>query len=451
MTETRDDPDISGPTVSFTLTTEDLSGEKPLQRASWITFEERSLPTLGGIRLMAKLGQGATGAVYLGIHSRLDHEVAVKVLHNSLVEERPDSIARFIREAKIAARIRSPHLVSVTDINQENDLHYIVMEFVRGKSASAYLRQVYEARGTGLSEAEALDVCIAATEGLAAAHAEGVIHRDIKPHNILIPQAKKADELLLPSAKLTDLGLARWTESEQTLTDSRASMGTPGYMPPEQIADAKRVDKSADVFSMGCTLYALLTGGAPFKGDTATERAVATLQAAHKPLGLAAPRTSMATSLLVERCLSNVPRRRYQNAQDLLEALKVCRAGSTATAAPASGIVHPASLVSARKAGLGQRASVVSRHPPPPRPADASIDAAWWEDYRGTFKTFAQVGGSLGLLLGLVHVPERLGGEDVELTVWLAWLVGSVLGGWLGGWGLGIAFAWTRRRSVNGR
>jgi serine/threonine protein kinase len=443
-----------------TVTVEDLSSDKLLQRAARITFEEKSLPTLGGIHLLAKLGQGGMGAVYYGVHSRLDQEVAVKVLPPYLADEQPKAIERFIREAKIAARIRSPHLVTVTDLNQENDLYYIVMEFVRGESAAAYLRQIQEAGGVGLSEAEALDICIAATEGLAAAHAEGVIHRDIKPDNILIPQAKSGDELLLTSAKLADLGLAREIETDQTLTGSRASIGTPGYMSPEQIADAKRADKTADVFSMGCTLYVLVSGSYPFAGNTPMEKIMSTIQKRQKPLALALAGVTTPTSTLVERCLAKEPRRRYPDGQALLEALKGCRAALPSGTQPQPGVAKPAPSFAAASIPhvapaptLRRQAARPQAAPPPaapqrparPQRASSSADTSWLEENRDLFRTLAQAGGILGPFVAYL-LTERIFGEEVELIRWLMYLAGSVLAGWCGGWCLGVACIWAMTR-----
>src|SRR5205807_2276357 len=134
-----------------------------------------------------------------------------------------------------------------------------------------------------LSEIEALEICIAATEGLAAAHAEAIVHRDVKPDNILIPKSKQG-ELQLKAAKLADLGLARGEDSGDSLTGTRTALGTPGFMAPEQCMDAKKAKTPADVFSMGATLYALLACRTPFKGETPMETVLATLQKPHAPI-----------------------------------------------------------------------------------------------------------------------------------------------------------------------
>ena len=132
----------------------------------------------------------------------------------------------------MAASIQSPHLIGVLDVNQEAGLFYLVMEFVNGISAGSYLRNAREAGKVAISEVAALDICIAATTGLATAHHAGIVHRDIKPDNIMIPGSHIVPAF--SASKLADLGLARSEELVQSITGSQACMGTPGYMAPEQ-------------------------------------------------------------------------------------------------------------------------------------------------------------------------------------------------------------------------
>src|SRR5689334_8509918 len=172
---------------------QDLSDEGLLQQAPRIDFNGRKIPSLGGIPLIAKLGQGGMGAVYYGIHPGLQIEVAVKVLPLALAQ--PEAIQRFYREAQIAAKIQSPHLVAVRDVNQEHGLYYLVMEYINGLTAGGYLKEIKHQNQPGLPEAAALDIIIAATEGLAVAHGAAIIHRDIKPDNILIPRFVGKQEL----------------------------------------------------------------------------------------------------------------------------------------------------------------------------------------------------------------------------------------------------------------
>ncbi len=312
--------------VAPSVSTQDLTRDPLVTNAQRCDFGGIARPMLGGIPLLAKLGQGGMGAVYYGIHPRLQTEVAVKVLPFHLAEQQPELIQRFFREAQIAARVKSPHLVSVTDVNQESGLFYLVMEFISGKSAGSYLKAVKQSGENWLKEDEALDICVAATEGLDAAHQEGIIHRDIKPDNIMIPKLKGSDLLNFKAAKLADLGLARGEELGQSLTGAGACMGTPGYMAPEQALDAKAVRKPGDVFSMGATLYALLSGNAPFGGSVLFKMLQSTMNDPHPPLRQIRADLSDATITLIDLCLQKDPARRYKDAHALLEAMRLCRA-----------------------------------------------------------------------------------------------------------------------------
>jgi len=321
---------------SASVAIQDLSGDKLVLAAPRIQHDGKMLPSLGGIPLYAKLGQGGMGAVYYGIHPRLQKEVAVKVLPFHLVESQPGLVDRFFREAQIAARIESPHLVGVLDVNQESGLFFLVMEFVRGTSAGSYLKEVRAGGKMGLTEAEALDICIGGTIGLGVAHSERIVHRDVKPDNIMIPRARGGQALLFANSKLADLGLARSDEMNQSLTGSQACLGTPGYMSPEQCLDAKNCTTSSDIFSMGATLYALLCGEPPFSGTALMKVLMATAHEPHRDARQLRADVSPATMALIDKCLAKNALDRYPDAESLVAALRACRAplGST-SASPA--------------------------------------------------------------------------------------------------------------------
>jgi formylglycine-generating enzyme required for sulfatase activity/tRNA A-37 threonylcarbamoyl transferase component Bud32 len=320
--------------------TQDLSGDKMILAAPRVNYMGRVVPALGGIPLLSKLGQGGMGAVYYGIHPRLNKEIAIKVLPFHLAEQQPDMVKRFFREAQIAAMVQSPHLVSAMDVNEEKGLVYLVMEYVNGESAGMCLRRIKQAGGAKISEAIALDICIAAAKGLAGAHGVGIIHRDIKPDNILIPKNRATNLPLYKSSKLADLGLARGEDLGQSLTMGQACMGTPGYMSPEQALDAKSVGKPADVFSLGATLYALLSFNAPFTGSSAMKIVMDTAQTPHVPIKNLRPEVSAQTAALIDRCLQKQADKRFGDADDLLDALKAAR---TALENLAGTIIRPKS------------------------------------------------------------------------------------------------------------
>jgi len=315
----------SGTVVAPSVEPQDLTEDVLLRALPRTEVSGRSAPLLGKIPLLARLGKGAMGAVYYGIHPRLRIEVAVKVLQSFLAAEDPSLVERFYREAQTAARVSSPHLVHVLDVDEEHGLFYIVMEYVRGVSVADYIKQASAAGRAGVPEGDALKTVLAASKGLAAAHAEGIVHRDVKPSNIMLPKRKDGEGYVLELAKLADLGLARPLYQASALTVSFEALGTPGYMAPEQAQDASHVSTTADVFSMGATLYALLCGHAPFPGDTALAVLSNTIREAHRPITEFRPDVSLATESLLDRCLAKEPRRRYADGAALVAALRACR------------------------------------------------------------------------------------------------------------------------------
>jgi serine/threonine protein kinase len=313
---------------STSVPIQDLKSEAALLAVPRMELDGKAYPALSGIPLLAKLGQGGMGSVYYGVHPRLRKEVAVKILPLHMAGK-PDLVQRFFREAQTAAQIQSPHLVGVLDVNEESGHFFLVMEFVSGLSAGGYLRQVKEQGRAGLSEHEVLMIALAAAEGLAAAHAAHIIHRDIKPDNILIPRRKSGREgdpghLDFQAAKLADLGLARADEMGQSLTGDSSALGTPGYMAPEQAMDAKNALAPADVFSVGATMYSLLSGRAPFTGNTAVQVIFATVKEPHTPFAQLCPHVRPQTAALIERCLAKNPAERFADGAALRDALKAC-------------------------------------------------------------------------------------------------------------------------------
>jgi hypothetical protein len=291
--------------------TEDLSGDKLLAD---LPRDSSGRPTAGGIPLLRCIGRGGMGSVYAAVHPRLQLDVAVKILPFHLVQRDPSIVSRFLFEARIAASLANDHLVRVLDVNHEGSTHFLVMEFVEGESAGAIAKR----RGP-LPEKDALEIVTAATRGLAAAHERGIVHRDVKPDNILVPRGS------LSKAKLADLGLAKPEGARGTTigTMPDVAMGTPGYMAPEQAEDARAASPASDVFAMGATLHALLAGRPPFHGASLVAVLRDTIEKPHEPLPDGA---SPGLRALVDRCLAKKPADRFADAKALLAALLKLRA-----------------------------------------------------------------------------------------------------------------------------
>ncbi len=207
---------------------------------------------LGKYLLKSKLGQGGMGVVYLATDTRLLRDVAIKVLPKAM-SSNADAVKRFLREARVAARLNHPNVVAVHDVDQQRGLCFLVMELVKGHTAAELLAQ------GGLSWPEAMRLTADACRGLMAAHEAGLVHRDIKPSNIM----RTNDGLV----KLADFGLAEVKDdsgpAKNPLTQSGTILGTPHYMSPEQCR-GEPVDARSDLYSLGATYFTLLTGQAPF-------------------------------------------------------------------------------------------------------------------------------------------------------------------------------------------
>ena len=211
--------------------------------------------TVGAYRIEEKIGQGGMGAVYRAVHAKLGRESAIKILPQNLVKDHPQFAARFFVEARAAARVNHPNIVQIHDAGEDGDLHYIAMEFVRGMSLKEFLQ-----KKVFLSEAEALKVVLQAAKGLAEASKQNVIHRDIKPANLMITDKG--------TVKVADFGLAKNLDSDVNVTYSGQVLGTPAYMSPEQ-GEGEPADFRSDLYSLGVTLFEMLTGQKPYKAESA--------------------------------------------------------------------------------------------------------------------------------------------------------------------------------------
>src|SRR6185295_1135241 len=216
-------------------------------------------------RLLRLIGDGGMGSVYEARHEVLGMSVALKFLHPEL-SRRQGLVQRFLQEAKVSAQIQSPHVVRVSDVDQnENGQAFIVLEYLEGRTLQTLYEDLYKA-GQRLSYADALEYSMQMIEGVEAAHKTGIVHRDLKPDNVMITTGPKGAPLL----KLLDFGIAKLKvtgELEKGLTRPGVIMGTPEYMAPEQAYSADAVDARADIFSLGVMVFEMLAGRRPVGGD----------------------------------------------------------------------------------------------------------------------------------------------------------------------------------------
>ena len=273
----------------------------------------------GRYRIEAKLGSGGMSTVYLARDETLDRPVAIKVLHREMSEQE-DQLARFRQEARAVAKLSHPAVVSVIDAGEDHGHPYIVFEYVEGET----LKQRISRMGA-LDVQDALAYAIEIARGLAIAHNRRLVHRDVKPQNVLINMAGRA--------KVTDFGIARQLEQAGQTATGRV-LGTTDYVAPEQ-AMGQAVDQRSDIYSLGIVLYEMLTGEIPFTADSQVGVAMKHVNEDLPDVQSRRPEISSAVALVVERSTAKSPGERYQSIEemedDLETALEVeaARAGST--------------------------------------------------------------------------------------------------------------------------
>jgi serine/threonine-protein kinase len=271
------------------------------------------LKTLGRYNLERVLGKGAMGVVYEGVDPRLGRRVAIKTILKAHLDEDTgkDFAMRFVREAQAVARLNHPNIVQVYDFGEENDIAYLVMEFIKGKE----LKNFFDANER-FDLKEVVRIMSELCEALEFAHAAGIIHRDIKPANVMIDAQGRT--------KLTDFGVARVADSDKTSverTQAGTMVGTPAYMSPEQITGGN-IDKRTDVFSAGIILYQFLTGDKPFTGSGAWTIAKKIIQEDPPAPSTLNNAVTPIFDAVVNKALSKDANTRYQSARELGLALK---------------------------------------------------------------------------------------------------------------------------------
>jgi serine/threonine-protein kinase len=306
-----------------------MAADSPATLASSVAVGE---VLAGKYRVESIIGEGGMGLVVCAMHLQLEHRVAIKFLRSSVLGD--DQVtARFSREAKAAAKIRSEYVARVLDVGVlENGAPYIVMEYLEGID----LRRTLRERGA-LGPEEAAGYVLQACEAIAEAHAVGIIHRDLKPANLFLAR-QSSGEL---KVKVLDFGISKDIgASAQGLTTSHTLMGTPYYMSPEQLTSPKEVDPRTDIWSLGIILFELLTGQPPYRGGNLPEVVAAVLRS-EPPSHRLPEGTPESIRKVIDRCLLHSLSGRYQNVSELVADLAVvCPLQGQASSARISGALH---------------------------------------------------------------------------------------------------------------
>ncbi len=267
-----------------------------------------------GYKVSGKLGAGAMAVVYKATQLSLDRTVAIKVLPKRF-SEKPNYIRRFYKEGKLAAKLNHNNIVQAIDVGEAGGLYYFVMEYVEGKTLYDDL-----AKGKIFGESEAIDIIIQVANALGHSHAQGMIHRDVKPKNIMINTAG--------IVKLADMGLARETSDIQAAESEKGkAFGTPYYIAPEQVRGEVDIDGQADIYALGATFYHMVTGRVPFEAKTPSEVMRKHLSEQITPPDHLNTSLSGGISEVIEVMMAKKRDQRYTNIDELLVDLKAVKKG----------------------------------------------------------------------------------------------------------------------------
>ncbi|HMD55118.1 MAG TPA: protein kinase, partial [Phycisphaerae bacterium] len=286
-----------------------------LSRVRNAVEEQKNFQQIPGYQIISKLGAGAMATVFKARQLSLDRIVAIKVLPKRMSENK-EFVDRFYMEGKAAAKLNHPNIVGAFDVSEAGGYHYFVMEYVEGKTVYDRLSDI----GKAYDEKEALKIAIQVCSALVHAHQLGLIHRDVKPKNIMITPAGVA--------KLADMGLAREASDKQVaLAEAGKAYGTPYYISPEQIRGEVNIDFRADIYSLGATLYHMVTGRVPFEAPSPAAVMHKHLKDELIPPDHINTALSAGISEIIEVAMAKEPAKRYSSMEDMLADLESVAAG----------------------------------------------------------------------------------------------------------------------------
>jgi len=356
--------DAPSKSLAHVLVDREFITKRQLARLREALEAERSGNTITGYKILGKLGAGAMATVYKAKQVSLDRLVALKKLPEKF-SSNPQFIERFFAEGRAAAQLNHPNIVQAFDVGNEGDVYYFVMEYVEGRTVhdDIVAHKRYD-------EKTAVDIVIQVAEALEHAHKRGLIHRDVKPKNIMITKEGVV--------KLADMGLARAiSDKEAAEAEAGRAFGTPYYISPEQIRGEKDIGPPADIYSLGATLYHMVTGAVPFEGKSPSNVMHKHLKTELVPPDHVNPKLSAGISEVIEMMMSKRVKNRYPSCSDLLVDLNAVRKGEPPPIAHQEVLPEEdlSALAQAEAEAAGQIASDAAQ------PRSAAIEHLLWPPF----------------------------------------------------------------------
>ncbi len=287
----------------------------------------------GEYTVLGQIGKGGMGVVFKACHRRMKREVAVKVLPAETMKDE-DAIKRFYREVEAAAKLMHSNIVTALDASEHHGMHYLVMEYVEGKDLSDILE-----RNGPLPVEQTVDVIVQAAQGLEYAHKQGVVHRDIKPSNLLLSKEGTVKILDMGLARLRGDGVGDKAARAKELTETGQVMGTIDYMSPEQAEDTRQADHRADIYSLGCTLYRLISGTTVYEADTLMKKLLAHRESPIPSLRAICPNAPVHLDATFQRMIAKHPEDRQQSMTQVIAELQTSLVPDTNAPALASNVI----------------------------------------------------------------------------------------------------------------